>query len=619
MENCTTSCEGASSSQEDIIHVDQQNGEFQETFIKEEEEEEEDEAEDEDEDDLCEGTSSSLEHFGPEDQQNDDFLKIIVKEEEPEEDDYLYCEICRSLFINKCEVHGPPPFIHDTPAPMGVAQRAIQTLPSGLGIGRSGTPAGLGVFNKGETIPVGMHFGPYQGELVDREEAMNSEYSWVIYKSGQCEEYIDAKKETHSNWMRYVNCAQSDEDHNLVAFQYQGRILYRCCRPIEPGQELLVWYEEEYARGTTFDYLWNKKFPSKEKNTPLLEVFSCSLCPLSYTGQIYLHKHIKRCHYEEYMRLLKSGEINIEYLMPKRNYSSRHLAPGAPRVKSSLKQKEKECVSSVKNNLPGQSDLQRIHTRAKLHQCPDCDKSFREKEALRRHYRVHTGEKPYKCLYCEKSFTQLGNLQTHHRIHTGEKPFQCSLCAKSFPRLSSLQLHQRVHTGEKPFPCLQCDKRFTNQGHLRAHQRVHTGEKPYQCTQCGKSFSCKKSLRSHQRIHTGEKPYHCSHCGKSFTHHSTFHLHQRVHTGEKPYCCTQCGKTFTRQNHLQEHLRIHTGERPYQCPLCDKTFNEMCNLKRHQHVHTGEKPYQCSECGQGFVNSRSFKKHKCTNTELSAT
>lgn len=46
-----------------------------------------------------------------------------------------------------------------------------------------------------------------------------------------------------------------------MAFQYQGGILYRCCQPIKPGQELLVWYDEEYAKhlGVTFDYLWNKK------------------------------------------------------------------------------------------------------------------------------------------------------------------------------------------------------------------------------------------------------------------------------------------------------------------------------------------------------------------------
>ncbi|KAG7316251.1 hypothetical protein KOW79_019792 [Hemibagrus wyckioides] len=38
------------------------------------------------------------------------------------------------------------------------------------------------------------------------------------------------------------------------------------------------------------------------------QVLSCSWCSLSFTSQIYLHKHIERCHYEEYENL-KSGEI----------------------------------------------------------------------------------------------------------------------------------------------------------------------------------------------------------------------------------------------------------------------------------------------------------------------
>ncbi|XP_060784375.1 histone-lysine N-methyltransferase PRDM9-like isoform X1 [Neoarius graeffei] len=187
---------------------------------------------------------------------------LAVKEEDPDNKYYLYCEVCKSFFFHKCELHGPPLFIPDTPVLVGVPDRARQTLPPELEIRKSGIPdAGLGVFNKGETVPVGAHFGPYQGELVDIEKAMNSRYSWVICRSRQCEEYIDATREMHANWMRYVNCARNDEEQNLVAFQYRGGILYRCCRPINPEQELLVWYDEEYAKelSPVFHKLWNKK------------------------------------------------------------------------------------------------------------------------------------------------------------------------------------------------------------------------------------------------------------------------------------------------------------------------------------------------------------------------
>lgn len=90
------------------------------------------------------------------------------------------CEDCRCFFISECEVHGAA-LIPDTPVPTGVTDRDRQTLPPSLEVRRSDIPyAGLGVFNKGETIPIGAHFGPYRGDLVDHEEALNSVYSWVV-------------------------------------------------------------------------------------------------------------------------------------------------------------------------------------------------------------------------------------------------------------------------------------------------------------------------------------------------------------------------------------------------------------------------------------------------------
>ena len=47
--------------------------------------------------------------------------------------------------------------------------------------------------------------------------------------------------------MRFVNCAASENDQNLVAFQYQGGIYYRTFKDIQPGLELLVWYGDQYA------------------------------------------------------------------------------------------------------------------------------------------------------------------------------------------------------------------------------------------------------------------------------------------------------------------------------------------------------------------------------------
>ncbi|KAK6299268.1 hypothetical protein J4Q44_G00307780 [Coregonus suidteri] len=298
-----------------------------------------------------------------------------TEEEVPKDDHYLYCEDCKSFFMEECELHGPALFVPDIPAPLGAPDRARLTLPSGLEVRTSGIPeAGLGVFNQGNTVPAGAHYGPYEGEITDKDQAMESGYSWVIYKSKHWDDYIDAGRDTHSNWMRYVNCARREEEQNLVAFQYRGEILYRCCKPIAVGEELLVWYGEEYARdlGIVFDYLWDKKSSAKDVNaeSSQFQIFSCSGCPFSFTSQIFLLKHIKRCHHDEYVRLLRSGEIRSENLMSSSSSQLPHHGShtsGSSNPAPTRKQRErKDTATTTPLFLPVWEELQRIHTGEKM-------------------------------------------------------------------------------------------------------------------------------------------------------------------------------------------------------------------------------------------------------------
>ena len=60
--------------------------------------------------------------------------------------------------------------------------------------------------------------------------------------------FIDGSDEPTSNWLRFINCARNEEEQNMVAFQYHGHIYYRTYKMIYPGNEMLVWYGEEYAQ-----------------------------------------------------------------------------------------------------------------------------------------------------------------------------------------------------------------------------------------------------------------------------------------------------------------------------------------------------------------------------------
>uniref|UniRef100_G1L3S5 PR/SET domain 7 n=1 Tax=Ailuropoda melanoleuca TaxID=9646 RepID=G1L3S5_AILME len=159
---------------------------------------------------------------------------------EPQDDDYLYCEKCQNFFIDSCAVHGPPTFVKDSAVDKGQPNRSALTLPPGLRIRPSGIPqAGLGVWNEASDLPLGLHFGPYEGQITEDEEAANSGYSWLITKGRNCYEYVDGKDNSWANWMRYVNCARDEEEQNLVAFQYHRQIFYRTAG--SSGQAVNCW------------------------------------------------------------------------------------------------------------------------------------------------------------------------------------------------------------------------------------------------------------------------------------------------------------------------------------------------------------------------------------------
>ena len=66
--------------------------------------------------------------------------------------------------------------------------------------------------------------------------------------NGKISHYIDGIDEKFANWLRYINCARTAAEQNLIAFQTHGKIFHRVHKKIEPGTELLVWYGEEYAQ-----------------------------------------------------------------------------------------------------------------------------------------------------------------------------------------------------------------------------------------------------------------------------------------------------------------------------------------------------------------------------------
>ncbi|KAL5005885.1 hypothetical protein ScPMuIL_017043, partial [Solemya velum] len=557
--------------------------------------------------------------------------------EVPDDDHFLYCEECNKEFDGDCPIHGPLITFEDKQVLESTAKtnHALMTLPEGLCVRESGIPnAGLGVWAE-TSFPARARFGPYSGEIIhDCDQAHDSGYCWQVYRNGKPYHFIDAHNPKKANWMRYVNCARTDSEQNVTAYQHNGEIYYRSFKSIEAGTEILVWYGHDYGKELGIERGSDSKIFSQIKIKVINgeSIYQCIWCKGAFSRMEYLLAHVQTHTGERPYKCDICGQAFSE-----KSHLTRHIRthtgerPYKCDICGQAFSRDSHLTTHIRTDtgerpykcdICGQafsekSDLTnhiRTHTGERPYKCDICEQAFSEKGHLTRHIRTHTGERPYKCDICGQAFSRNSHLTTHIRTHTGERPYKCDICAQAFSEKSDLTNHIRTHTGERPYKCDICGQAFSRNSHLTRHIRTHTGERPYKCDICGQAFSEKGHLTKHIRTHTGERPYKCDICGQAFSlkHHLTTHI--RTHTGERPYECHICGQAFSQKSDLTKHIRTHTGERPYKCHICGQAFSQKCNLTTHIRTHTGERPYKCDICGQAFSEKGNLTKHIRTHT-----
>ncbi|XP_062601673.1 zinc finger protein OZF-like [Saccostrea cucullata] len=429
--------------------------------------------------------------------------------------------------------------------------------------------------------------------------------------------------------MRYVNCARSESEQNVVAFQYKGQIYYRSFKDIPAGTELLVWYGNDYGKELG---IYREEIDVTPKIVNGEEVFCCPWCQMGFSSKEYIGKHCKYKHgyslFKDIKSYLRTEDIfpcqHCKLCFSTSDFLKRHV------LHCQKKGKENSVCSHSVKSVECQVERQIKRRLSDILTDTEVSKNITigdniSKPAYSRHIEWEdkiSEELPRdQCKYSEKIFSsskEISNNLDHventtmndksTKVISVTNPYKCMVCDKVFNQSENLYRHMLTHTGDNS--CDVCGKAFRQSSDLQRHMRTHTGEKPYRCDVCGKAFNVSQNLQTHMRTHTGEKPYKCDVCGKAFNRYHSLQTHMRTHTGDKPYRCDVCGTAFRQSGDLQKHMRTHTGDKPYKCDVCGKAFNQSQNLQTHMRIHTGDKPYKCDVCGKAFSDQSYFRKHR---------
>ncbi|XP_058577477.1 PR domain zinc finger protein 5 isoform X4 [Neofelis nebulosa] len=509
-------------------------------------------------------------------------------------------------------------------------------VPDRFSLKSSRVQDGMGLYTA-RRVRKGEKFGPFAGEKrmpEDLDENMDYRLMWEVRGSkGEVLYILDATNPRHSNWLRFVHEAPSQEQKNLAAIQEGENIFYLAIEDIETDTELLIGYldsdmeadEEEQQIITMIKEgeVKNSKGQSTAGRKDCLgckEDYACPQCDSSFTSEEILAEHLQTLH----QKPTEEKEFkckNCGKKFPVKQALQRHVLQCT--AKSSLKDSSRSfqcsvCNSSFNSALSFEQHQDTCRGDARfVCKADSCGKKLKSKDALRRHQEnVHAGDPKKKliCSVCNKKCSSASSLQEHRKTHSEERPFQCEECKALFRTPFSLQRHLLIHNSERTFKCHHCDATFKRKDTLNVHvQVVHERHKKYRCELCNKAFVTPSVLRSHKKTHTGEKEKICPYCGQKFASSGTLRVHIRSHTGERPYQCPYCEKGFSKNDGLKMHIRTHTREKPYKCSDCSKAFSQKRGLDEHKRTHTGEKPFQCDVCDLAFSLKKMLIRHKMTH------
>ncbi|XP_039982119.1 PR domain zinc finger protein 1 isoform X2 [Xiphias gladius] len=546
--------------------------------------------------------------------------------------------------------------------------RAERSLPRNLALKRCRNSAEvLGVTSK-ELIPKGTRFGPLVGESYTNEILQTDadrKYFWRVFSEGHLHHILDGLNEERSNWMRYVNPACSVKEQNVVACQSGLDIYFYTIKPLQLGQELLVWYCPEFAQRCNYPPLGQLAIDSteqgqdQEKTTgkrghSVSEILraepsrSLTTCPgrldspLSQTG---LSAVFPLCPHVVYPIQPNSESIHG------RRYSTLPSLPssGPPAAKR----------PALSGPVPSILDFSFQHSQGPVLANPYQEPSVPDRvhPALRHapfylpHYSLGLNSiLPHSYPFYSDRLKPHVTLSSHllpfdgyaHLLHPLANQHKDLILALSSNKQDLILSPSREHKDNKDLISNRTDylriplddlRDFKHSSPSNVHADLTipatSSASSVVTSLCGAlpslapggcsppvgmaaSSDCLPSrpTSATQKNTEDAGDLRNTKQGGQIIGYKTLSYPLTRQNGKIRYECNVCGKVFGQLSNLKVHLRVHSGERPFRCQTCSKNFTQLAHLQKHYLVHTGEKPHECKVCRKRFSSTSNLKTHQ---------